>query len=357
MPAQTHNSKPIRKLPVRDVIDVLSRDGAWLTASQVASDAGVSRQAAHRQLAGMVRAGVLSSDGQARATRYRRRAELPGVHTEPVAAAAFDRGYPTAGLDEDRVWRDLDAALAPLADPAAKNARSLLQYALTEMVNNAIDHSGAPTVRVRAGGDSTQLWFSVEDAGVGAFETVRAGLGLPDVLAGLQEISKGKRTTQPARHSGEGIFFTSKAADHFVLTANCLRWQVDNLRQDQAVGAVPAGPGTTVRFEVASSKSERLEEVFARYTHDFEFDTTRTVVKLFAYGVRFVSRSEAKRLLEGLDRFRHVVLDFTGVESVGQGFVDEVFRVWAQSHPAVELTSEKMSPPVAFMVGRARIDR
>jgi hypothetical protein len=79
-----------------------------------------------------------------------------------------------------------------------------------------------------------------------------------------------------------------------------------------------------------------------------------TVVKLFSYGVRFVSRSEAKRLLDGLERFAHVILDFAGVELVGQGFADEVFRVWAAAHPAVALAAENMSPPVAFMVARAR---
>src|SRR6185369_12424046 len=123
---------------------------------------------------------------------------------------------------------------------------------------------------------------------------------------------------------------------------------VDNRRQDHAIGTAPARPGTKVRFTIASDTRARPEEVFARYTHDFEFDTTRTVVKLFSYGVRFVSRSEAKRLLEGLDRFRHVILDFAGVEAVGQGFADEVFRVWGKAHPGVELRAENMSPPVAF---------
>ena len=88
--------------------------------------------------------------------------------------------------------------------------------------------------------------------------------------------------------------------------------------------------------------------------HDFEFDTTKTVVKLFEYGVRFVSRPEAKRLLQGLERFRHVIIDFAGVEAVGQGFADEVFRVWALAHPQVDLRPENMAPPVAFMVGRTR---
>jgi uncharacterized protein (DUF1330 family) len=228
----------------------------------------------------------------------------------------------------------------------------VLAYALTEMVNNAIDHSGAPDVLVRAGQERGAVWFEVDDAGAGAFERVRAALGLDDHLTALQEISKGKRTTAPDRHSGEGLFFTSKMADEFELAANGLSWLVDNRRQDHAIGRAPGRAGTRVRFSVAADTRERPEDVFARYTHDLQFDTTRTVVKLFAYGVRFVSRSEAKRLLEGLDRFRHVVLDFAGVEAVGQGFADEVFRVWARAHPEVELRGENMAPPVAFMVGR-----
>ena len=86
----------------------------------------------------------------------------------------------------------------------------------------------------------------------------------------------------------------------------------------------------------------------------FTIDTTRTVIKLFAFGTSFVSRSEAKRLTQGLERFRHVILDFQGVTLVGQGFADEIFRVWSRAHPDVELKTENMIAPVAFMVERAR---
>jgi len=71
-------------------------------------------------------------------------------------------------------------------------------------------------------------------------------------------------------------------------------------------------------------------------------------------GTTFVSRSEAKRLTSGLDRFDDVVLDFTGVEMVGQGFVDEIFRVWGAAHPNVTLVPVHMVEPVAFMVARAQ---
>ena len=66
-----------------------------------------------------------------------------------------------------------------------------------------------------------------------------------------------------------------------------------------------------------------------------------------------MSRSQARRLVSGLERFREVVLDFRGVELVGQGFADEVFRVWARQHPEVALIPTAMNEAVAFMVERA----
>lgn len=121
-----------------------------------------------------------------------------------------------------------------------------------------------------------------------------------------------------------------------------------------AVGALkPERPGTTVRAEVDSDNANDLTAVFAEYTRNFEFSRTRTVVRLYAIGTEFVSRSQAKRLVHGLEKFREVVLDFEGVDLVGQGFADEVFRVWAQVHPEVLLVPTDMTEPVAFMIERA----
>jgi hypothetical protein len=97
-----------------------------------------------------------------------------------------------------------------------------------------------------------------------------------------------------------------------------------------------------------------LAALFAEYTDDHEFSRTRAVVKLFTLGGDFVSRSEARRLLHGLERFKEVILDFRGVDGIGQGSADEVFRVWPASHPEVRLSPVEMSDEVAFMVRRAR---
>jgi DNA-binding transcriptional ArsR family regulator len=328
---------------IDDVLNELVSRGEPFSSGQVAEATGATRQAISRHLDRLLSSGAVSVIGKGRATRYVPAPERP----------AFEAELPTLGLSEDRLWNDIRTRVPALSRAEHANAVALTAYGFTEMVNNVIDHARATTVHVRLSVNGDVLGFEVRDDGIGVFENVRDRLGLADHITALQELSKGKVTTMPEAHTGEGLFFTSKAADHFELAANGLAWIVDNRRGDTAILNVTSPPGTAVRFEVALSKQETLESIFARYTHDLAFDTTRTVVKLFQHGVRFVSRSEAKRLLHGLERFRHVVLDFAGVEGVGQGFADEVFRVWARAHPDIELTAENMAPAVAFMIGRA----
>ena len=93
--------------------------------------------------------------------------------------------------------------------------------------------------------------------------------------------------------------------------------------------------------------------MFRQFTDaDLTFSRTRPVVKLFEVGVRFVSRSEARRLLTGLDAFDEIEVDFAGVEDAGQGFVDELFRVWPANHPGKKIVPANMNDAVEFMVTR-----
>ncbi len=258
---------------------------------------------------------------------------------------------PLAGLEEDQVWREYVVDRLP---KMSQDATTIANYAFTEMLNNAIDHSGADEVAIGLWSGAFEVRFETRDWGAGALPHVQERLGLEDLYDALGELVKGKTTTDPSRHTGEGIFFTSKAVDVFTLESGGLRWTVDNLRDDQAVGGSEITHGTRVRWEIDPAGTRTLSEVFhAYYTDDdYRFDRTKTVVHLFGIGVRFISRSEAKRLMRGLERFREVELDFTGVEDVGQGFVDEVFRVWPRDHPETVLTPTGMNGPVEFMVRR-----
>ena len=276
------------------------------------------------------------------------RQSLPDTDRRPADLVRTD---PTAGLEEHLVWRTVSADLH-LADRVSPACWGIVQFGFSEMVNNAIDHSGAVQVTSRFWVDAATLAFEVDDGGRGALARIRDGLALSDSFSAIQELSKGKTTTDPARHTGEGIFFTSKVMDAFVLAANGLRWTVDNLRDDQAVGLSSRITGTLVRCEVDAQTARTTSEVFAAYSIDHDFARTRTVVRLFDIGVRFVSRSEARRLLTGLERFRDVIIDFRGVQEVGQGFVDEVLRVWPGQHPDVTVRPTNMVGPVEAMVRR-----
>jgi hypothetical protein len=82
-------------------------------------------------------------------------------------------------------------------------------------------------------------------------------------------------------------------------------------------------------------------------------DKHRIVVKLFEMGKSFVSRSEAKRILRGLEQFTELVLDYKGISEVGQGFADGMFRVWAGQPPETSLSPTNMNAAVVFLVKRA----
>src|ERR1022692_4893828 len=222
------------------------------------------------------------------------------------------------------------------------------------MLNNAIDHSASETATITWWVGTDQWSFEVRDYGVGAYPKLREGLHLASEFEAVQELSKGKRTTDRQRHTGEGIFFTSKAVDIFRLTSSGVRWTVDNLRHDTALGVVPANDGTSVVCQIDPQTDRSLAGIFREFSRDHAFVRTRPVVKLFEIGTTFVSRSEARRLLDGLEAdFDTVEVDFAGVTDVGQGFVDEMLRVWPAAHPDMTVIPVQLIAVDAPMVAAA----
>jgi anti-sigma regulatory factor (Ser/Thr protein kinase) len=116
------------------------------------------------------------------------------------------------GLEEDQVWC---VTVLPLLKGLPANNIDIWQYCVTEMVNNAIDHSEGSrlTVVVRRLPSNTQVL--VLDDGIGIFRKIKAAFNLEDETQAILELSKGKLTTDPDRHSGQGIFFTSRMLDEF----------------------------------------------------------------------------------------------------------------------------------------------
>lgn len=78
----------------------------------------------------------------------------------------------------------------------------------------------------------------------------------------------------------------------------------------------------------------------------------KIIVRLFTPRFLGVSRSEARSLLAGLDKFERVVFDFEHITDIGQAFADEIFRVFQKRHPEISLEPVNMNETVRFMVER-----
>jgi anti-sigma regulatory factor (Ser/Thr protein kinase) len=302
----------------------------------------VSPATSHRLLQALTMGGILERHGRGRAARYRLR--------------SLRRRFRRAGLDEHRAWEGVAAEIGRIRplDPAA--ARSLA-YAASEILNNAVDHSRGKTVEVAVRFERTGATVAtVRDDGIGVYRRISEDFGYTTPQDAIVQLEKGKLTSDPARHSGEGLFFSSKAVTRFRLESQGTAWIVDNQVRDSAIAASDVPRGTRVELVVVPGHVPQLEDVFAAYTdpETLRFTRTRATIKLAGLGTTLVSRSEAKRLVARLTDFRQAILDFSGVQVAGQGFCDEVFRVFARAHPDVTLEPVGMNDTVAFMVNRAR---
>ena len=158
----------------------------------------------------------------------------------------------------------------------------------------------------------------------------------------------------PERHSGEGIFFTSRIADQFDLRSHRLQVTVDNLKDDIHYSDTRPLKGTSVSFQIKKRSKKNLQSLFKSFSDSsFEFSKNNVRIRLNAT-TPLVSRSEARRLLIGLDSFKELIFDFKGISGIGQAFADEIFRVYATLHPSIAITFVNASPAVSFMIGRAK---
>lgn len=257
-------------------------------------------------------------------------------------------------INEDFIFEKLSNSTSFIKG-LPENVNDILRHGFTEMVNNVRDHSKSENLHVSIEETDKNISFEVFDDGIGVFRNVMHRKNLNSEIEAIQEILKGKTTTNPRFHSGEGIFFTSKMSDVFILESFEYRLRVDNTLPDVFIERIDLVKGTRVLFELNKNTKKHLNDVFFEYQAEpdsFAFDKTKVQVKLYKEGTIYISRSQAKRLVANLEKFALIVLDFQGIETVGQAFVDEVFRVFRSSHPDTKIEAVNMSETVNFMVNR-----
>jgi anti-sigma regulatory factor (Ser/Thr protein kinase) len=313
-------------------------------ATQLTQRLDISRSAVARLIARLVDNQWLRRDGTPRRPRF-----APGLLRQVV------RRYRLAGLDEHTPWaRDFAPSFALRA-----NIARLAQHAFSELVNNAIEHSGGSGVTVSMRQTPTHLQLLVSDDGCGLFDRVGRSFELHDPAIAMLELSKGKLTSDPDRHSGRGLYFTARFAEVMDLHANDTAfqhrvWQRHHWQRTRAA----AHGGTSVFVAIALDSTLELDAVLREHSHDGQgYGFERTVVPLqllTASGSGLESRAQARRVAARLQQFRRAEVDFGGIAEIGHGFADELFRVYARSQPGVELVPLNMAERVRALVASVR---
>jgi len=315
-------------------------------AALVAEKFKITRQAANKHLKNLVAERALLPEGNTRNRKYRLAAQSEWRKRFTVSPE----------LEEDQAWsRDISLSLGSLP----RNVMDIWHFCVTEMFNNAVDHSGGGTIYVKVAKTAANTQILLMDDGVGIFRKIQTALGLIDERHAIIELAKGKLTTDPKGHTGQGIFFTSRLLDSFyILSGGVFFTHAFGTDEDWILERPESANGTSVFMKLNNHSARTDKQIFDQYTSGDDYGFTKTVVpvRLAQYGDdKLISRSQAKRLLSRVDRFRSVVFDFRGVETVGQAFSDEIFRVFAQAHPDIEITPINATPQVQQMINSARV--
>jgi anti-sigma regulatory factor (Ser/Thr protein kinase)/biotin operon repressor len=322
-------------------VDKHPKDVVALTAQHF----GITRQAVHKHIQRLLEQQAIQVKGLTKNKSY---------YLQPLLQ--WRQMYALANqLEEDRIW---SADIKPLITDLPTNAQAIWLYGFTEIFNNAIDHAGCQYISVEVQKTALYTEIRIIDDGEGIFRKIQRALNLHDQRHAVLELAKGKLTTDPAHHTGEGIFFSSRMFDQFaILSGDVYFFHEFNQPGDWILdGHKLLEMGTHVFMRLNNNTARTSKQVFLDFAPGDDFAFTKTVVpvRLAQYGDdNLVSRSQAKRLLARVDRFKVVIFDFAGVEMIGQAFADEIFRVFQQKHPAIEMMSTNTCPEVAKMIRRA----
>jgi len=305
---------------------------------------GMGRASINRYIRRLIEDGLVDAIGKTKARRY----SLKNLVDEKFLIENITRS-----MSEDTVWR---YRVLPFLGAVPQNVIDICQYGFTEIFNNVIDHSVSDSALISIEMTVATTEITVADFGVGVFRKIQNDFNLPDARSALLELSKGKLTSDKENHAGEGIFLTSRMFDSFNIMSFDLYF--DRTRTNDANWLIETGDadeghlGTVVRMTISNNANWSTKEVFSQYIGDsIGFRKTHVPIKLGRHpGEQLVSRSQAKRVLARFDEFSEVILDFEGIDTIGQAFADEIFRVFENSHPNIDLLTLNANEAVQKMI-------
>lgn len=305
----------------------------------------ISRQAVNRHLQMLTAEGALIRTGRTRSQSYKLSPILESRQTYAISPE----------LAEDVAWTQ---DVLPLVKNLPENVVDILHFCFTEMFNNAVDHSAGAYISLHISRTAANTQIALTDDGIGIFKKIQEAMKLVDERHAILELCKGKLTTDPAKHTGQGIFFTSRLLDSFdVLSGSVYFSHVLESEVDWILERPEFQSGTTIFMKLNNHTARTSKKIFDQYSSEEDYGFIKTVVpvKLAQYGNdTLISRSQAKRVLARVELFKTVVFNFEGVPIIGQAFADEIFRVFANAHPEISLVPLKANTAIRRVIEAAR---
>ncbi|MEE8515361.1 MAG: ArsR family transcriptional regulator, partial [Alphaproteobacteria bacterium] len=215
MPPRNRQNPLVREFILRNVAEHPGN-----ISSLAAKQFGLSRVAITRYAKRLIEEGLLTATGKTRARRYA---------LKNTVNLRFRITEITRHSDEDVIWR---FRILPEIRNLDQNIVDLCHYGFTEMYNNVIDHSLSDDAIVSFQQNYCKVTMRIIDNGIGIFEKIQKDFNLSDPRSALLELSKGKLTSDKERHSGWGIYFTSRMFDLFQIDSGDLFYSRERERDD-----------------------------------------------------------------------------------------------------------------------------
>lgn len=342
----------MKQLKVKEAIIALiqaSSEKGTQPSQELQKQFGLSRQQVSRYLTDLVKQGIITSHGTGRGVNYTLVKDT-GKNLLSSGELSLDQ---LSQLGEEKVfqtWVQHSIQAYP------KNIKSIIHHGFTELTNNVIDHADANKFWFKIFDDHirNKLIMEIHDDGVGVFRRNQIAFACRNLFEAVVETAKGKRTSQPKKHAGEGLFFTSRLFDYFRLQANGIEWLYLSAIDDWSIATIEDIKGSHIITMIDKASLKKPEDIFVNYT-DEEFQFSKNALFIvepltIQAQEEHVSRSEAKRLLMGAEKFKHIIIDFKNTTRIGQGFADEIFRIFQQKHPQLTIETRNMNKAVEAMV-------
>ena len=257
-------------------------------------------------------------------------------------------------LQEDVVFDNL---IYKHIEKLPDNVKKIWQYGFTEMLNNAIDHSESEEIICWVDLSCIFTEITIYEKGVGIFNKIKEHYKLDSIESAVIELFKGKLTTDSSRHSGEGIFFTSRMFDMFYIYSSGCFFKHDN--HSDEINKLKSGidEGTVVFMKLSNESNKTTKEVFDMFAPmdegfvktELKIENTINIKNTVDIGYP-VSRSQAKRLCSRFDEFKEVILDFDNISDIGQGYAHQLFVVFKNQHPDVKIKVKNANAEVQKMI-------